>query len=53
MTSEVGRKVVMMGGCQVCIVAIPNGEIRAIEHMLMPRNGFFLHGRNLISHFYL
>lgn len=32
----------MMGGCQVCIVAIPNGEIRAIEHMLMPRNVFFV-----------
>ena len=41
-TSEVGRKVVMMGGGQVCIVAIPNGEIRAIEHMLMPQNGFFI-----------
>lgn len=26
---------------QVCIVAIPNGEIRAIEHMLMPRKVFF------------
>ena len=26
-----------MGGCQVCILAIPNGEIRAIEHMQMPQ----------------